>query len=75
MKLTLCPLTSPRATEPLVAVYLRGDPALSYDEEGGSVLAFNHTDKNGAKATASIRSPAVSKLFQRFNRKPKPAAA
>jgi hypothetical protein len=74
----LDPSTAPQHNthaEPLVAVYLRGDAALSSYDDEEDMLAFNTNTNTNASGKEEIRSPAVNKLFQRFNRKPKPAAA
>lgn len=47
-----------------MAVYLRKDPALAFDDDAAVMAAPLSGRNNGG-----IRSPAVSKLFQRFNKR------
>ena len=62
-------------------MYLRGNPSLSYDEEGMITLPAPATATDGGvvaapkKKAGAIRSPAVNKLFQRFNKRGAAAAA
>lgn len=64
-----------------MAVYLRGNPARAYNEEDMLALPASATADAAApptgsgKKAAAIRSPAVNKLFQRFNKNKRAAGA